>query len=94
MILDERLPERATGMAAVEDEEIRRAMTRGQAETEETVNREPATAGLKDEFLLVLADSRDLLGAGVPCTAEVDACVLERMRGHRGQQQRQQHPPT
>lgn len=92
MILDKRLSKRTTGMGVVEDEQIRRTMTRGQAEPEETVNREPASAGLKNEFLLVLAASRNL-GAGVPCTAEINACVLDRMRDHHGQQQRQQHPP-
>lgn len=40
---------------------------------------------------MVVAHSRDF--GGVPCMAEADACVANRMRGDRGQQQRQQHPP-
>lgn len=92
MVLDKLLSKCATGVGVVEDKQIRRIMTRGQAEPEEKVNREPASAGLKNEFLLVLAASRNL-GAGVPCTAEINACVLDRMRDHHGQQQRQQHPP-
>ena len=94
MALDERLPERTTDGRVVVAEGIRRGgtMTRGQAEDEEI--RGPGCAGLKDEVVpMVVADSRDFGAGGVPCMAEVDACVVNRMRGDRGQQQRQQHPP-
>lgn len=89
---DERLSEHAAELGVVEERLVRGAstMARGEAEPEETSGREPASAGLKDEFQLVLADSGGL-GAGVPCTAQPDACVLHRMRG---QQRRQQHPPA
>lgn len=87
MTLDERLPERATDGAAVVADGIRCTMARGQAEGEEI--RGPACTGLK--IPMVAAHSRDF--GGVPCMAEADACVANRMRGDRGQQQRQQHPP-